>query len=281
MFESILTISVAGIFAGFILSMPIAGPVSILITSNALKGRLRYCNLASLGASIADFIYVFVAVFGLTKLYSLYKPVIPYILVVGAIFFLYLGIKIIKTNIDIEHLEDKSNLSEKIKEKDRGALYSGFMINFLNPTLFIGVLTSSFFVISLLAALGFHTGGLATEMDKNVKEITMIEGIKIDSSQSFNFKKIENLQIPKLKNHPEEPAKFPHYFHLLISICYAFFLALGSLLWFFLMAFLVVRFRHRINVKIISFFIKSLGFFLCLFGVYFGYLSVLMLLKMT
>ena len=51
MLESILTISIAGLLAGFIFSMPIAGPISILITSNALKGRLRYCNLVNLGAS--------------------------------------------------------------------------------------------------------------------------------------------------------------------------------------------------------------------------------------
>ncbi|MCX6326482.1 MAG: LysE family transporter, partial [Bacteroidia bacterium] len=95
MIESIITMSIAGLLAGFIFSMPIAGPISILITSNALKGRLRYCNWVSLGASIADFTYVFIAVFGLTKLYSLYKPAVPYIFSAGSIFFFYLGYKII------------------------------------------------------------------------------------------------------------------------------------------------------------------------------------------
>jgi threonine/homoserine/homoserine lactone efflux protein len=66
MIESIITISITGLLAGFIFSMPIAGPISILITSNALKGRLRYCKLVSLGASFADFTYVFIAVFGLS-----------------------------------------------------------------------------------------------------------------------------------------------------------------------------------------------------------------------
>src|SRR5674476_788700 len=114
--ESIITMSIAGLLAGFIFSMPIAGPISILITSNALKGRLRYCNLVSIGASIADFTYVFIAVYGLTKLYTLYRPFIPYIFSIGAIFFFYLGYKIIKTKIDIEHLEDKTHLAEKIEK---------------------------------------------------------------------------------------------------------------------------------------------------------------------
>jgi threonine/homoserine/homoserine lactone efflux protein len=277
MLESILTLSIAGLVAGFIFSMPIAGPISILITSNALKGRLRYCNLVSLGASIADFSYVFIAVFGLTKLYSIYKPVIPYIFAVGALFFFYLGYKIIKTKIDIEHLEDKSHLTEKVQEREKGAFYTGFMINFFNPTLFIGVLTSSFFVISLLASLGFRTGGLETVVDSNVKEINIIEGKKIDTSQNFALKQFENIQRHNRLEHPKEPITFPAYFHVLISICYAFFIAFGSILWFYFMAFMIVRYRKKINIRIITSFIKSLGIILGIFGMYFGYQAIKML----
>ncbi len=277
MFESILTISIAGLIAGFIISMPIAGPISILITSSALKGRLRYCNLISLGASIADFSYVFVAVYGLTKLYSLYKPVIPYIFLIGAIFFFYLGYKIIKTKIDIEHLEDKSHIAEKIEKREKGAFYTGFMINLLNPTLFIGVLTSSFLVISLVASMGFHTGGLAGKMDENLKEISSIGGVKADNSNMLSIKKFENMQIGKNRDHQPDQTIYPESFHLVISLFYALFLSLGSMLWFFLMAFLLVRFRHHINVKLISLFIKSLGVVLGCFGLYFGYQAIRML----
>jgi len=205
MIESVITISLAGLFAGFIFSMPIAGPVSILITSNALKGRLRFCNLVSIGASFADFSYVFVAVFGLTRLYSLYKPAMPYIFSVGAIFFLFLGYRIIRTKIDIEHLEDKSHLTEKIKKKEKGAFYTGLMINFLNPTLFIGVLTSSFFVISLIASLGLNTGGLAGKMEQNVKEINSIEGQKTENAQALSIKKFDNIHLGKKKEHLQDP----------------------------------------------------------------------------
>jgi threonine/homoserine/homoserine lactone efflux protein len=256
--------------------MPIAGPVSILITSNALKGRVRYCNLVSIGASFADFTYVFIAVYGLTRLYSLYKPAIPYIFSAGSIFFLFLGYKIIRTKIDIEHLEDKSHVTEKIKNKERGAFYTGFMINFLNPTLFIAVLTSSFFVISLVASMGFNTGGLAIKMDQNVKEISNIEGREIENSQFLSIEQFDNIQPGKVKDHLQDQTKYPAYFHFVISICYAFFLSLGSIFWFFLMALLIVQFRKHINIKIISVFIKSLGVVLCFFGLYFGYLAARM-----
>ena len=209
MLESIITISVAGLLAGFIFSMPIAGPISILITSHALKGRLRYCFNVSLGAFVADFIYVFIAVFGLTKLYSYYKPAIPYVFAFGSLFFFYLGYRMIITKIDIENLEERSHITEKIQKKGKGAFFTGFMINFLNPTLFIGVLTSSFFVISLIASLGLNTGGLAIKMNQNVKEISTIEGKKIDSSAVLSIERLDNFQILKSKLHQQDQTHVP------------------------------------------------------------------------
>ena len=275
--ESIITMSIAGLLAGFIFSMPIAGPISILITSNALKGRLRYCNLVNLGASFADFTYVFIAVYGLTKLYSFYKPIIPYIFTFGSVLLIFLGYRIFRTNVDIEHLEDKSYISEKIKKKERGAFYTGFMINFFNPTLFIGWLTSSLLVITILAAMGFQTGGLAVKIDQNAKEIGTIEGSKIENSQTLHF---QNIQLPKIKNHKEEPATFPPHFHLAISLCYAFFISVGSIIWFYLLAYLIVRFRKRINIKYISLFVKGLGVVLCFIGLYFGYQAIRMFINL-
>ncbi len=280
MLESIITVSVAAFLAGFIFAMPIAGPISVLITSNALKGRLRYCILVSIGAFIADFVYVFIAVFGVTKLYSYYKPVIPYIFAIGALFFFYLGNKIIRTKIDIEHLEDKTHLTEKIQKRGKGGFFTGFLINFLNPTLFIGVLTSSFFVISLIASLGLNTGGLAGRMDQNVKEISKIEGINIDTSKVLSVEQFDNFQKIKIKDHQTDQTIYPRYFHMIISTCYAFFISLGSVFWFYLLTIMLVRFRTRINIRIVSGFIKSLGAILCLFALFFAYLSVKMFFAM-
>jgi threonine/homoserine/homoserine lactone efflux protein len=280
MLESIITMSIAGILAGFIFSMPIAGPISILITSNAFKGRLRYCNLVNIGASFGDFVYVFIAVFGLSKLYTFYKPVIPYIFTFGAILLFFLGFKIFRTKIDIEHLEDKSHLSEKIRKKEKGAFYTGFMINLLNPTLFIGWLTSSLLVISFIAALGFNTGGLAVKIDQNVKEINITNGENIDSSESISVKQFENIQIHKDNNPSKVPVKFPKYFHLAISLCFAFFISIGSIIWFYLLAFLITRFRQKINIKLINRIVRVLGIVLCSIGIYFGSVAVRIFISM-
>jgi threonine/homoserine/homoserine lactone efflux protein len=280
MVESLITMSIAGFLTGFIFSMPIAGPISIMITSNALKGRLRYCNLFNLGASLGDFIYVFIAVFGLTKLYSFYKPVIPYIFSFGSLLLFFLGYKIFRTKFDLDHLEENIHISGKIKKRERGAFYTGFMINFLNPTLFIGWLTSSLLVISFIAALGFHTGGLAVKIDQNAKEISNIEGKKIESHHDSVIKKLDNFQMLKIKEHQVDNTIFPASFHLTISICYALFIAIGSIAWFYLLTFLIIRYRTRINIKIILGFVKSLGFFLCVIGTYFGIQAVKMFINL-
>ena len=274
MIESIITISIAALLAGFIFSMPIAGPISILVVSNALKGKLRYCNMVCLGASVADFIYVFIAVFGLTKLYSYYEPAIPYIYAAGSLLFFFLGYKIIRTKIDIEHLENRTPLSEKIEKKERGAFYTGFMINALNPTLFLGALTSSFFVITFIASMGFQTGGLAVKMNQRANEVVKIEGSKTDNNQSFALRKFEAFQERNRKEHLQDQTIYPSSFHMVISICYAFFLSAGIITWLSLMSFLIVRYRQNINITVISAMIKGLGGLLWLMGVYFGYLSL-------
>ena len=148
----LVTISIIGLLAGFLFSMPIAGPISILITSNALKGRLKYCNLLTVGAAIADFIYVLIAVYGITNLFSAYKSIIPYILGIGAILVFYVGFRIVRTKFDLDHIDEEQKLADKQDNKHKGAIYTGFMLNFLNPTLFFGWLISSFIALSFAAS---------------------------------------------------------------------------------------------------------------------------------
>jgi threonine/homoserine/homoserine lactone efflux protein len=276
MTEIIISMAVAGIAAGFIFSMPVAGPISIMITSNAFKGKVKFCHRVIIGASFADFFYVLIAFFGLTKLYSHYKPALPYILAAGGVFIIYTGYRTMKTKVDPEHMEDVQ-LAEKLRKKDEGGLYSGFMINFLNPTLFFGWLTTSFLVISFMAALGFNTGGLDTIISQNVKEMNIIEQDKIRDPKVFSNPGIEKIRSYNLEQQKKGPVVLPKHFHLLISTVYAAALAFGTILWFYLLTYLITKFRRYINLKIINFLIYSLGIALGLFGVYFGYVAVKMI----
>ncbi len=278
MTESLITISVVGLIVGIVFSMPISGPISILVTSNALKGKLKYCHLAILGASFADFVYVFGAVFGLTNFYSLYRPVIPYVLLVGTLFFLYLGYKISKTRVDLEHIEEKSHLSGKIRRKGGSGFWTGFILNFLNPTLFLGWLTSSFIVITLVASLGFNTGGLDKSVGDSYTEINKTNEDSILKSNAIPYLRLDSMKLISREPTATELAQLPKHFPLLLSLSYALFVTLGSILWFFYLAFILAKHRHRIDLLIMNRVIQILGVALCLIGLFLGYKAVNMLI---
>jgi threonine/homoserine/homoserine lactone efflux protein len=274
--ESIITMSIVGLITGFIFSMPIAGPISILVTSNALKGRMRYCNLVAIGASFADFVYVYIAVFGITKLYRYFKPAMPYFLGLGALFIIYVGYRVFRSKLDLEHLEEIEPKTGKPIKKHKGGFYTGFMVNFLNPTLIFGWLTTSVLVISFISALGFNTGGLDTMVDQNVKALNSSGHQVIENSRVTSYLKPDSLKI--FRNHvAPKPATLPAWFPLTISFSYALALSLGSIAWFILLALTIARFRHRINIRILHWIIRGLGIILCCFGVFFAYSAIKML----
>lgn len=281
MLESVITVSITGLVAGFIFAMPIAGPISIMIVSNALKGRRDYSNQISMGAATADFAYIFIAIYGLTKLYPFYKPAIPYILIAGCFLFVLLGFKLFKTKVDFAHLEERKRITNRIKNNDRNGFYTGFMINILNPTQFIGGLTSSFFVISFVSSIGLKTGGLELRLNENVQEINNTDSEKIIMKEPVNFEALKKLQEKNNRNADEDKEKaYPEYFHIVIGICYALGISLGTLSWFYLLAYTLNRYRTKINVNLLSFLIKAFGVSLLLIGVYFGYIGLRSVLRL-
>ena len=166
--------------------------------------------------------------------------------------------------------------SYPVKLKKEGADFGqGFMLNFLNPTLFLGWITSSFFVLSLVTSLGFNTGGLDKNIGDNFKEINKIEGKSAQlKPEAPSYLKFDSVKLVNHNATEEEVAHFPKYFPLLLSFFYALFLSLGSIIWFYYLALLLSKFRHRINILIVNRIIQALGIVLCLFGVFLGYKAI-------
>lgn len=277
MTESLITISVIGIIAGFIFSMPIAGPISILIVSEALRGKLKNCNLVAWGAAMADFLYVLVAVYGITNLFTAYKQVVPYILLAGSVFLIFVGYRIIRTKFQNRNIEEEHLVTAK-SGKHKGAFYTGFMINFLNPTIFFGWLASSFLVLSFSSSLGFDTGGLNSMVDQNLNDIESIEGNIKEKPEIPSYLQFDTLNILKSERRKPETGPSPEDFPLLTSLFYAFFVAVGSILWFFILSIVLVRFRKQINAKVLNWLVRSLGMVLCLLGLYFAYRAISLIL---
>jgi threonine/homoserine/homoserine lactone efflux protein len=263
MISSIITIFLVGLIAGFIFAMPIAGPISIIIASNALKGNIKFCIRTALGASIIEFVYVLVAVLGLSALISLYSPLIPYMLLVGSFFLLVIGVKITRTNIKLDEIEFSKR--KKLNIEKKGGLRTGIIINLTNPSFFFGILTSSFLVLSFASSIGLNTGGLDLLVQENVtsfQEITGEEISKIDTSFT-NKNSIEQTERSS--------------YTLLLSFLYAFSLGSGGFIWLVILSKLLVKYRNKIKVEILNFTIRTLGITLCGIGLYLLWKSFIIL----
>lgn len=270
MTESLITISVVGFLAGFIFSVPVAGPISILIVSNALKGKFRYSVKAAAGAAFADFFYVFIAMIGITRLYHIYQPAIPYILMVGGLFLIYVAWQVFKSKLKADEIEKGPEIKEKYY--NRGGFRTGFLLNFLNPTLFFGWLTSTFITMSLVTSLGFNMGGLEQSINNTLKMVEENNGSRMSTAMKpETLTSLLPARVPTTKEGNHQiltHARASRNFHYAISALYAFWLSLGSILWFYLFARIIVKSRHRINVQIINHLLKGFGVILALFSFY-------------
>lgn len=261
MFESIITVLLIGFTAGFIFAMPIAGPISILIASNALKGKMRFCIRTALGASIVEFIYVLIAVYGMTLFFSAYSNFIPYLLIVGSLFLFFVGIKIFSNKLEFQNIEESGEKINKSAEENKGGLRAGLIINLTNPSLFLGILTSSFIVLSFASSVGLNTGGLEMLVQENVVSIQEITGEPLNGIDS-TF-----VDTPKITEEAEHSS-----YSLLLSIIYAISLATGGYLWLHILAKLIIQYRDKIRLIYLHWIIRGLS--IVLLGISFYVLGV-------
>lgn len=260
--ESAITIIVIGFVAGFILSIPVAGPINILITSNALLGKLRYCLKVALGAAVIEFFYVLIIVFGIVSLYELYKPFVPYILIIGSLVLIVVGVRVMRTKFNLTNV----NLKEIVKDKiaNKGGFLTGILINITNPSLFLGWLSSTFIIFSLASSLNLNTGGL----DLIVKE--NLDTIKKMNSNGQVENKINSDIMERFNNNHKGNVLNP----FVLSFIYAGSLSIGSLVWLNFYTRFIVKFRNRLKISVISWIIRILGFGLILIGIFLAYNAI-------
>ena len=264
MTESFITILLLGLFAGFFFSVPIAGPISILVASNALKGRLRYCLRTALGGAIIETIYVFISVYGLTSLYNYYQNAIPIILIIGSTFLIFVAYKVFKTKVNLEDIS--RNETSDIKN-NKGGFRTGLILNFSNPSLFLGWFTSSFLLISFASSVGLNTGGMDILLYENVTSIEEITGEQIDPFNEFDLLIEEN----------QEQSVRESFSTFVLSLTYALMVGFGSFIWFYFLSKLLISFREKININWLNGLVKTLGIFLFGIGFYLIYTGIILL----
>jgi len=265
MIESFITVLALGFLSGFFLSIPVAGPISIVITSNALKGNRRFAIRTAIGASIIEFFYVFIAIFGIAMLYSAYKSFIPIILIAGSAFLIYVAYKIFHTKLELDNIGNKSTIR---KIKDSGGMRTGLILNLTNPSLFLGWLTSSFIIFSFASTIGLNVGGLDLIVKDNVKVIEQMSDNKINDMPIVN-KSVEPVTDEEQENKSN--------YKIFLSLIYAFAVSVGSFTWFFYFVKFIIHYRFKVSVKILNRLIQGLGVILAGIGVYLIYQGIIML----
>lgn len=261
MLSSIIIFSISGFLAGFVLSMPIVGPIGILITSNALRGRLRFCIRTAIGAALVEFVYVFFVVYGVSSLFSFYRPFIPYLLILGTVVLLVTGIKIIQTKLDLSHIDDSGIVSDKLKNK--GGLRTGILINLTNPTILFSWLITSFLILSSLSSLGLSTSGFDTRLGETVNELEKME--------ELNPEQLSQDTLAQSVSSSDHLSPLPQ---ISLSITFALAVSLGSLLYLISFARFLVKHRAKLNIALLQGIIRSLGVALLILGCFLGYKAI-------
>jgi threonine/homoserine/homoserine lactone efflux protein len=124
----VLVVLVIGFLFGFIGSMPVAGPVSILVLERGLSRRYRSGLYLAAGAALAESVYAFLAFFGLTALLHRYPAVAPLSQAAGAVILLVLGVALVRRG----HPREPARAH---RPAAHGDAVLGFTITALNPTL--------------------------------------------------------------------------------------------------------------------------------------------------
>jgi threonine/homoserine/homoserine lactone efflux protein len=262
MLEIILTLFLVGAIAGIIYSLPIAGPISIIVVSRAFQGKERFCLRTALGAAIIESIYVFIVVYGIAALYELYQPILPYFLFTGAVFVFIIGLKIRKQKIDLKSLESKTIITDKYE--NRGGLRTGIAINLTNPTLLINWFIASFITLSFVSSIGLNIGGLDLILNQNIKSVSEITGQE--------FQQIENSNSLLENNLNKEPHE--QVTPLIMSLSFALGVGIGVYFWLHILTKIIIKYRDKIKTSVLDKLIYGLGIMLIFIGIFLGYRAV-------
>ncbi len=119
-----------GFTLGFFGSVPLAGPIAVLVFAYGLDGRFRTGIFLSLGAALAESIYAYAAFWGVVTLLGRYPSIV---LASHAV----IGTLLIGVGIVLTRRELSAGLEKTSKPRHARALALGFAISIFNPTLLV------------------------------------------------------------------------------------------------------------------------------------------------
>jgi threonine/homoserine/homoserine lactone efflux protein len=134
-----LAICLIAFAVGFIGSMPLAGPIAVMVVSRAARGQYRDAYRIGLGAAIAEGAYAAIAFWGFATFLSHHPFVVPLSRGVTAVVLIALGVRFV-----LWKPKDKKDA----RENKTGSALAGFSVSALNPTLLVTWSTAVAFLYS-------------------------------------------------------------------------------------------------------------------------------------
>jgi threonine/homoserine/homoserine lactone efflux protein len=124
----LLAVCAVALVFGFVGSMPLAGPISVMVVARAAQKQFGEALRVGLGAAAAEAIYAGIAFFGFTTLLAHHPVLVPLSHGITAVVLLALGVWFV-----LWKPTDKED-----EEKNRaGTVLLGFTVSALNPTLLV------------------------------------------------------------------------------------------------------------------------------------------------
>jgi threonine/homoserine/homoserine lactone efflux protein len=139
----LLAICAIALTFGFVGSMPLAGPVAVMVVSRAANKKFGEALRVGLGAAVAEGVYAGIAFFGYTSLLAHHAVVVPISRGATAIVLGALGVHFVFWR----RKEEKDERENKV-----GTALLGFSVSAANPTLFLTWSTA----VALLYSKGLH-----------------------------------------------------------------------------------------------------------------------------
>ncbi len=118
---------IVGFIFGFAGSMPVAGPIAVLVFSRAVALRYATGLRIAIGAAVSEGIYAGLAYWGVSELFERHPYIIPASRLVAAAIMMLLGAKLFLR-------PPRPSATEELRGRKR-ALLLGFTISAVNPTL--------------------------------------------------------------------------------------------------------------------------------------------------
>jgi threonine/homoserine/homoserine lactone efflux protein len=119
-----------GFAFGFVGSMPLAGPVSVLVISRSVERRFHAAWLTGLGGAVVEGLYAGVAFWSFTTFLARITALRPWFDAIACVVLLYLGVKFARW------VEPPAS-AKKRKEDDGKSFFLGASVTALNPTILV------------------------------------------------------------------------------------------------------------------------------------------------